>query len=84
MKDKRVYRRGDIYLVDLGSHYGSEQGGCRPVLLIQNNVGNYYESTYTFCSCGSGQSHKSFDGTCRADTYHRQVEGNQILRKGFR
>ena len=38
MKDKRVYRRGDIYLVDLGSHYGSEQGGCRPVLLIQNNV----------------------------------------------
>ena len=100
MKDKRVYRRGDIYLVDLGSHYGSEQGGCRPVLLIQNNVGNYYGPTLivapitsrfakkanqpTFCSCGSGQSHKSFDGTCRADTYHRQVEGNQILRKGFR
>lgn len=45
MKDKRVYRRGDIYLVDLGSHYGSEQGGCRPVLLIQNNVGNYYGPT---------------------------------------
>lgn len=45
MKGKRIYRRGDIYLVDLGSHYGSEQGGCRPVLLIQNNVGNYYGPT---------------------------------------
>ncbi|MDO4746616.1 MAG: type II toxin-antitoxin system PemK/MazF family toxin [Bacillota bacterium] len=45
MKHKRIYRRGDIYLVDLGAHYGSEQGGCRPVLLIQNNVGNYYGPT---------------------------------------
>ena len=45
MKGKRTYRRGDIYLVDLGNHYGSEQGGCRPVLLIQNNVGNYYGPT---------------------------------------
>ena len=45
MKDTWLYRRGDIYLVDLGTHYGSEQGGCRPVLLIQNNVGNYYGPT---------------------------------------
>lgn len=45
MKDTWLYRRGDIYLVDLGKHFGSEQGGCRPVLLIQNNVGNYYGPT---------------------------------------
>ena len=45
MKNTWLYRRGDIYLVDLGKHYGSEQGGCRPVLLIQNNVGNYYGPT---------------------------------------
>lgn len=45
MKDTWLYRRGDIYLVDLGKHYGSEQGGCRPVLLVQNNVGNYYGPT---------------------------------------
>ena len=50
MKDKRIYRRGDIYLVDLGAHYGSEQGGCRPVLLIQNNVGNYYGPTLSLQS----------------------------------
>ena len=45
MKDKKTYRRGEIYLVDLGAHFGSEQGGCRPALVIQNNVGNYYGPT---------------------------------------
>ena len=45
MKDTWLYRRGDIYLVNLGNRFGSEQGGCRPVLLIQNNVGNYYAPT---------------------------------------
>ena len=45
MKDTWLYRRGDIYLVNLGEHFGSEQGGCRPVLLIQNNVGNHYAPT---------------------------------------
>ena len=45
MKDTWLYRRGDIYLVDLGKHFGSEQGGCRPVLLIQNNIGNFYSPT---------------------------------------
>lgn len=45
MKDNWRYSRGDIYLVDLGTHFGSEQGGCRPVLVIQNNVGNHFGPT---------------------------------------
>lgn len=45
MDDKWDYLRGDVYLADLGQHYGSEQGGKRPVLLIQNNVGNQYSPT---------------------------------------
>lgn len=45
MKDTRTYRRGEIYLVDLGERLGSEQGGCRPVLIVQNDVGNYYGLT---------------------------------------
>lgn len=36
------YRRGDIYLADLNPYYGFEQGGVRPVLVLQNNVGNYF------------------------------------------
>jgi mRNA interferase MazF len=32
--------RGDIYYADLSPVIGSEQGGIRPVLIIQNNIGN--------------------------------------------
>ena len=35
-------RRGDIYYADLSPVVGSEQGGLRPVLIIQNDVGNRY------------------------------------------
>lgn len=45
MKENWKYCRGDIYLVDLGTNVGSEQGGCRPVLVLQNNVGNRYAPT---------------------------------------
>jgi len=38
-------KRGDIYLADLDKAYGSEQGGVRPVLIIQNNKGNKYSPT---------------------------------------
>lgn len=36
------FRRGDIYMVNLNPFIGSEQGGTRPVLVLQNNDGNYY------------------------------------------
>lgn len=38
-------RRGDIYYADLSPVVGSEQGGVRPVLIIQNDVGNRYSPT---------------------------------------
>ena len=38
-------RRGDIYYADLSPVVGSEQGGIRPVLVIQNDVGNKYSPT---------------------------------------
>ena len=44
MKDERIYR-GDIYLANLNPYKGSEQGGKRPVIIIQNNVGNHYGPT---------------------------------------
>ena len=40
-----VIRRGDIYYADLSPVVGSEQGGIRPVLVIQNNVGNRHSPT---------------------------------------
>ena len=42
MKENWVYRRGDLYLANLGVPVGSKQGGVRPVMVLQNDVGNYY------------------------------------------
>lgn len=43
--EEREIRRGDIYYADLSPVVGSEQGGVRPVLVIQNNTGNAYSPT---------------------------------------
>ncbi len=40
-----VIKRGDLYYADLSPVVGSEQGGTRPVLIIQNNIGNKYSPT---------------------------------------
>ena len=42
MKENWVYRRGDIYMANLNPFKGSEQGGTRPVLVLQNNTGNLF------------------------------------------
>lgn len=42
MKENWIYRRGDVYLANLDPYIGSEQGGTRPVVVLQNNTGNYY------------------------------------------
>ena len=45
MEIREDIRRGDIYYADLSPVVGSEQGGTRPVLVIQNDVGNKYSPT---------------------------------------
>jgi len=40
-----VIRRGDIFYADLSPVIGSEQGGVRPVLIVQNDIGNRYSPT---------------------------------------
>ena len=44
-KDFKEYHRGEIYYANLNPVYGSEQGGIRPVLILQNNIGNHYSPT---------------------------------------
>lgn len=39
------FLRGEIYFADFDPHYGSEQGGKRPVIVIQNNTGNKFAPT---------------------------------------
>lgn len=40
-----MIRRGELYYADLNPVIGSEQGGIRPVLVLQNDVGNKYSPT---------------------------------------
>ena len=40
-----IVKRGEIYYADLSPVVGSEQGGVRPVMIVQNNVGNKYSPT---------------------------------------
>ena len=73
MKENWNYRRGDIYLVDLGTNIGSEQGGCRPVLLLQNDVGNHYAPTLIVAPVSSRYWKKSKQPT------HSLIEGIENL-----
>ena len=53
-----MIRRGDVYYADLRPVVGSEQGGIRPVLVIQNDVGNKHSPTVIVAAITS-QIHKS-------------------------
>lgn len=48
-----TYLRGDMYYADLGHGIGSEQEGYRPVVIIQNNVGNKHSPTVIIASITS-------------------------------
>lgn len=49
----RTYLRGDRYFADLGKGIGSEQEGYRPIVIIQNNVGNKHSPTVIVASISS-------------------------------
>lgn len=51
-------RRGDIYYADLSPVTGSEQGGVRPVLIIQNDVGNKHSPT-VICAAITSRMNKA-------------------------
>lgn len=49
-------KRGEIYYADLSPVVGSEQGGMRPVLIVQNDVGNRYSPTVIAAAITSQQN----------------------------
>ena len=53
-----VIKRGDIFYADLRHVVGSEQGGIRPVLIIQNNVGNRHSPT-VICAAITSKMNKA-------------------------
>lgn len=53
-----MVRRGDVFYADLSPVIGSEQGGVRPVLIVQNDVGNRYSPT-VICAAITSQINKA-------------------------
>lgn len=45
LKKEVTFKRGEIYIANLNPFVGSEQGGTRPVIILQNNIGNYFSPT---------------------------------------
>ena len=58
VKVSNMIKRGDIFYADLRPVIGSEQGGIRPVLIIQNDVGNKHSPT-VICAAITSQMHKA-------------------------
>lgn len=80
-----VIRRGDIYYADLRPVVGSEQGGVRPVLIIQNDVGNRHSPT-VICAAITSRMNKAKLPThieLSADKYH-MVKDSVVLLEQLR
>ena len=56
---KIIARRGEIFYVNLEKGIGSEQGGIRPVVIIQNETGNIYSPTVIIAAITSQQHKKN-------------------------
>ena len=56
---RTAIRRGDLFYADLNPVVGSEQGGIRPVLVIQNDVGNHFSPTVVAAAITSRKAKNS-------------------------
>ena len=74
-------KRGDVYYADLRPVVGSEQGGIRPVLIIQNDVGNRHSPT-VICAAITSKMNKAKLPThieLRADRYDMDKDSVVLL-----
>ena len=71
-----MIRRGDVYYADLRPVIGSEQGGIRPVLIIQNDVGNRHSPT-VICAAITSKMNKAKLPT------HVELDANLSYGEGF-
>ena len=75
MKENWIYRRGDVYLANLDPYIGSEQGGTRPVVVLQNNTGNFFCPTLIIAPITSKGSKKPSQPT---HYYAERIRGLEL------
>ncbi len=72
-------KRGDIYYADLSPVIGSEQGGVRPVLIVQNDVGNRYSPTVIAAAITSQRDKTNLPTHIRVDAGGCGLEKDSIV-----
>lgn len=73
------YLRGDIYYADMEPHIGSEQGGTRPVVVLQNDVGNRYAPTLIVATVTSRTEKKRYQPTHVLITHNTAFEKPSVV-----
>lgn len=76
---RMTVKRGDIYYADLSPVVGSEQGGVRPVLIVQNDVGNKYSPTVIAAAITSQQDKTNLPTHIRVDADGCGLSKNSIV-----
>ena len=76
MRNKPEIKRGQIWYADLSPVKGSEQGGTRPVVIVQNDIGNKYAPTTIACPLTS-QVKKPMP--THATLIHGKCKGSTVL-----
>ena len=69
-----VIRRGDIYYADLRPVIGSEQGGIRPVLIIQNDTGNKHSPTVIIAAITSKMNKAKLPTHVEVDSHKYNIK----------
>ena len=72
-------KRGDIFYADLSPVIGSEQGGVRPVLIIQNDVGNRHSPTVICAAITSTMNKAKFPTHVEIDATRYQLVKNSVV-----
>ena len=72
-------RRGDIYYADLSPVVGSEQGGVRPVLIIQNDVGHRHSPTVICAAITSRMNKAKLPTHVEIDARRYQIVKNSVV-----
>lgn len=72
-------RRGDIYYADLSPVIGSEQGGVRPVLIVQNDIGNKYSPTVIAAAITSQKSKTELPTHIELDAVNTGLQKDSIV-----
>lgn len=74
-----LIRRGDIFYADLSPVVGSEQGGTRPVLVLQNDIGNQYSPTTIIAAITSQISKAKLPTHIEIKANNSGLEKNSVI-----